>query len=257
MKTGNLIYVLGFSLVASQSAWATSQAAPHAPKSKQTHRSKADTAPQQECESALPPCPRPLGPGPRTRDRAEADKAALRALKVLPKLASDDNVQRLGFEDLAQVKRVQLGVPMEEYMVRLDELSRYEGTREAGPLFHRVQRVTYPLQADGRTRSAVEVIPGEEGWTAGTFGGAGVMRALAEVRAATAVRDGRNIGLYFKATIPALNLVFVGITKHDGLFLTPVVDSPQHGLAKGQTLLAEQVLARLSSAARKHNGLPG
>jgi len=262
-KTRYLLLLLGASLVTGQLALAASQTQPPADMSKQTQGSSgskggAKTESRKEGSQAaqLRRVDR-FRIGPPVEARKLADKAASEALKTLPKLVTNQNVHSLGFDSLAQAKRARLGMPTGEYVVRLDELKMYDVSSDASRLFHRVERITYPIQADGTTRSAVEIVRAGEGWTVGTFGGASTMRALAEVRAATARRDGRDISSYFKATIPAFNLVFVAISRDDGVFLTPVADSPKYHLVKGQTLPAEQALNILSPAAKKHNGLPG
>jgi hypothetical protein len=195
-------------------------------------------------------------PIPGSRSRKQADQAARQGLATLRVLVTNENFHDLGFQSLAQARRARLGLPMGRYLVRLDELQEYAPGEDPTPLFHREQRVIYPVRADGKTRSSVGLTHGKKGWTAAAWGGANRIRTLTAVRIATAQADGRNVAEYFEVTIPALNLTFIGSRVNNQVFLTPIANSARFGFVNGVTLTAENVFTAVLPAAQSHSGLP-
>jgi hypothetical protein len=147
-------------------------------------------------------------------------------------------------------------MPMSRYIVRLDELREYDAGEDPDLLFHRVPRVIYPVRADGKTRSSIELVYGRKGWTVAAFGGANRIRAVTAMRGATAQTEARDPATYFQVAIPSLNLTFIGTKKSGNFFLTPIADSAAYGFLKGTTLSAEDVLLAAAVAADQHTGLP-
>ena len=192
-------------------------------------------------------------------NQPQLEKAAALARKSLGELlqvAQQIDVKSIGFDNRKQVGEAKLGVPVNDYMVRLDELKEYQAGRPATDLLHATGRLLYPLEVGGKARSAVILSFNQEDWQLESFGSANQIRMVTELRKAVAGREGRTAQELFQVRVPALQLMFIGVERSAKIYLTPLFDMSSYGLKKGETYPAEQVLERLVAAARKHNGEP-
>lgn len=186
----------------------------------------------------------------------EAVKAAEQALGTLALLVTKENRQQMGFDSVEEVRAATLGVPLPEFMVRLDELQKFHEGEDPSRLLHSTGRLTFPVLVQGRTRSSVTLGRGEKGWEAVSYGGPNYIRLLAEERGRLMEKEGRSADEYLEVRVPALNLSFLGARKEGRLFLTPLFEDPRFPLKKGATLPAEEVFKAIQPAAREHTGLP-
>jgi len=184
-----------------------------------------------------------------------ATESARQALGTLAKLASGQNYRALGFGAADEARSATLGAPSRVVMVRLDELKEYAGG-DAERLLHAVDRVTFPVEVGGQTRSSLTVTRVDGRWQAESFGAPQYARLLTEARARLAERAGVSAAEVFEAQVPSLNVRFVGARAASGLLLAAVADDARFGFKRGDAVPAAEALGKLVAAAREHNGLP-
>jgi hypothetical protein len=184
-----------------------------------------------------------------------ATEAAQRALATFARLASEENYRALGFDSREQVRSGKLGIPARGFMIRLDELREYGGG-DPTRLLHSADRVTFPVEVEGRTRSSITVALREGSWLAESFGASSYARLFTEARARLAEREGRPAAEILEVQVPALNVRFVGARRNGALVFAPVVDDARFGFKRGEPIPAEEALTKLVPAAKEHNGLP-
>ncbi len=189
-------------------------------------------------------------------DLRAATAAAQEVLQTYARLVNQQNFRDLGFESTEEIRAATLGTPLQQFMIRLDELREYQATRPALPLLHGTDRVRFPVLAQDATRSSLTVTRQDDRWVAYAFGDAALIRALAGARTEAAAREGARPEEYVEVWMPALNVVFIGRQRDGDLFLTPVTDDARFGFTRGETLAASEALRRMVEAAREHNELP-
>jgi hypothetical protein len=176
--------------------------------------------------------------------------AARNSLQTLRQLVDAENVRELGFESPQQAQKANLGQPLLDYMIRLDELTKYDGGDPAKYL-HATGQAVYPVLVDGKPRSSITLLRKDNAWTPLSFGEAQLSdargRALQAIKgAAPGAADGG-----FQVRIPAMNAVFVAHTVNGTVMLTPVNSLPEFGLEANRTEPAKDVLARLQPLAHQ------
>lgn len=184
-----------------------------------------------------------------------ATEAAQRALATFARLANEQNYRALGFDSAQQLRSARLGPPARGFMIRLDELKEYGGG-DPTRLLHSAERVTFPVEVDGRTRSSLTVVSREGRWVSESFGAPTYARLFTEARARLAEREGRPAAELFEVQVPALNVRFAAARRAGALVFAPVADDVRFGFKRGESIPAEEALAKLVPAAREHNGLP-
>jgi hypothetical protein len=187
----------------------------------------------------------------------KATALAYKSMDDLVALARQVDVRTLGFDNLDQVMAAKPGQPINDVMVRLDELKDYRPGDPAAPLMRATGRLIYPLEVDRATRSSVVLSSTRsQSWSVESFGGSNHIRIVTEQRRALANKQGRAEREFFQVRIPALNLVFMGMEKDAEVFLSPLFDAPSYGLEKGKIYPAAMVLEKLIDAALRHTGEP-
>ena len=195
-------------------------------------------------------------PGKGDESLRTATRAGDEALKTFALLVNRTNYEAMGFDSPEQVRSATLGPLLEDFMVRLDELRKYESGKDPGPLLQRTGRATFPVLVQDRTRSSVTLASESGRWTAVSFGAPKYARALSEVRSQLSQQEGKPPSDYFEVRVPALNVTFIGRRRDGRILLSPVVEDPRFGFKRGQTLPAEEAFAAMTRAAREHNDLP-
>ncbi len=184
---------------------------------------------------------------------SSAGETAREALKTLTVLVTRENYRALGFDNLQEVRSATLGTPIRQFMIRLDELQKYDSGTDPARLLHSTETLTYPVKVQDRTKSSLTVRNQNGRWESESFGGPSYARLLTETRDRLAADGSSEL---FEVRVPALNLAFVGQQRGGQLFLAPIQDEPRFKLERGKTLPAQEVLQALQPAAREHNGLP-
>ena len=190
---------------------------------------------------------------PDARERADA--AATKALRTYGLLVNQSNFEDLGFTSPGEVGEATLGDPLEEFMIRLDNLRAYEPDQR-GLVITPNRRLTYPLIVAGEQRSSLTVAQIGDGWDAVAFGGPNYARLLVAARQRLAVQSDRPPDDYFEIRVPALNVGFVAYQEGDDLFLMPLLEDPRFDFGSEEAIPFERALEVLQPAAREHNGLP-
>lgn len=182
--------------------------------------------------------------------------AARQALRTLARLVTQENARSLGFNSAAEAAGATLGVPVQELMVRLDQLRAY--TQEQSPmvLLRSNDRLVFPVLVGNATRSSLTVSREGSGWTTHSFGAPRYARELDGLRAELGQREALPANRYFEVRVPALNIAFLGRIRNGELFLTPITGDSRFGFQRGATLPARQAFVRMVAPARAHNGLP-
>jgi hypothetical protein len=186
----------------------------------------------------------------------KAAALARKSLGDLSQVARKIDIKSIGFDDQKQVGEAKLGVPISDYLIRLDELKEYPVGRPATELMHATGRLLYPLEVGGKARSAVTLSLSQENWQLESFGSANQISMVTGLREALARKEGRTAQELFQVRVPALQLLFVGFERSSKIYLAPLFNMPSYGLKKGETYQAEKVLERLVEAAKWHNGDP-
>jgi hypothetical protein len=180
-----------------------------------------------------------------------------RELSTMRQFASDQSARALGFASEDKGANASLGEPIAVFMVRLDELQRYEPHTDPNKLLHDAETVIYPVITDGQVRSSIFLEKTNQQWNAGRFGGANLARLLNDARQQNSAKKmALATGSQFAVEVPALNAYFMGWRSQEKLMLSPVMDDPALKLSKNETLPAQEIFTRLAVAAREHNGRP-
>jgi hypothetical protein len=195
-------------------------------------------------------------PAMQADESRAAAKTAQDAIPTFAQLVTRDNYRAMGFNSTEEVRSATLGDPLEEFLIQLDELRKYQRGQDPGLLLHSAGRVTFPVRVKDATRSSLTVERKGASWQAIGFGAPSYVRHLDGLRAQLAQREGQKVADYFEVKAPALRVSFVGVRKGGKLFLTPLLDDGRFGFKAGTPLPAEDALAAMVQAARDHNGLP-
>jgi len=192
-------------------------------------------------------------------DPPQLEKASVKAkasLGELALIAQQVDPKSLGFDNREQIKWAMPGAPVVDYMIRLDELQKYQPGQPASKLLHATGRLIYPLEVNRNPQSSVVLTFKEQGWVVESFGATSQTKMFAKQRRTVAEKVGRSEKELFQVRVPALQLMFVGVELDGRLSFTPLFEMSLYGLREGQSYPAEQVLEMLLPAARKHNGEP-
>jgi hypothetical protein len=187
----------------------------------------------------------------------QAQPVADAALASFKRTVTPERARRLGFGDVAEVRRATLGVPTFEFVVPLDELARYQSGTDPNPLLKSRNELKYPILVDGAVRSSVSIALVNNVWKEVSLGTPRLTQFIDAARAAKMTELGRAASTFFVVRVPALKVILLGHTDGGALFLTPIIDDARVGLQRGQTLAADVVFTRLVPLAQGHDGLPG
>ncbi len=201
----------------------------------------------------LPVC---AGAQRRVTASQQPDTVARAALQTFARLVNRQNFRAFGFESADEIRSAALGVPLREFMVRLDELRAYTPGANPDPLVHPVDRVIYPVLVRGAVRSSLTLARTGDAWGSYGFGDPGFVRSLEDLRVQLSAREGAAPATFTLLRIPAVNMAFLARTAEQRLVLFPLVDDARFNFRRGAPVTAAEAFARLAPTARAHNGLP-
>ena len=184
------------------------------------------------------------------------DAVSSRALKTFAALVTRENYEALGFDAPTTVEKGTLGPPIREFLVRLDALREYDGETSAAALLSGGNVFRVPVLVDGRVRSSITILRGEEDWRAVSFGAPNFTTLVTRQRQRLMETARVTAGSIFLVRVAALNVDFLGYGRDDQLMLSPLSTDARFELTAAEMLPAEEVLKALVPAAREHNGLP-
>ncbi len=186
----------------------------------------------------------------------EIQAVADSSLVTFARLVTQQNYKQMGFASREEVRTAKLGAPIQDFMVRLDALEKYEPTTRAEQLLTATNQVVVPVLVGAQVRSSITLSNVRARWRAASFGGPNYVKLVT-----TGVNESsRSTGLppssYFVVRIPALTLFFVGYRSGGDLMLVPLVDDRSLEFRAGVPMKAEKVFTALVPRAKAHNGLP-
>jgi len=181
---------------------------------------------------------------------------AQRSLKSFSKLITKENYKQMGFESPDEINNAVLGVPIEDYMVRLDTLKEYKVGSKADTLLTKTNQFIYPVLVKEKVRSSITISKIKEKWKAVSFGGSNFVKLVSNRLKDSSKATGLDISSYFSIRVPALNLFFIGYRTNRGLMLIPVIDDTRLKFKSGVSMKAEKVFSTILPDAKAHNGLP-
>lgn len=189
--------------------------------------------------------------------REKVQPVASKALTTFGQLVTEENYKVMGFETPGEKKEASLGVPIQVFMVQLDQLKEYEPGSDPAALLSDVGSVIYPVMVKDQVRSSIKVEKMEGAWQATTFGESNLTKMLTGARSTAADSAQLPIASFSAVRVPALNLYFIAHRAEGVLMLTPVLDNPSFGFKVGISMPADKVFEAILPAAKAHNGEPG
>lgn len=186
----------------------------------------------------------------------EIQKVASEALVTFNELVTKENYTVMGFESLSEVGAASLGEHLRVFMVRLDQLQKYQPGSDPNKILSGGDLVIYPVTVEEQVRSSIVVEKVKERWNATSFGGSNQVKMLTKVRKADSDSTELPISSYFVVQVPSLNLYFIAHQADEVLMLTPLLDDPSYGFEAGFTMPADKVFEAILPAAKRHDGLP-
>lgn len=186
----------------------------------------------------------------------EIQKVASEALVTFNELVTKENYTVMGFESLSEARVASLGEHLRVFMVRLDQLQKYQPGSDPNKILSGGDLVIYPVTVEEQVRSSIVVAKAKERWNATSFGGSNQVKMLTKGRKADSDSTGLPISSYFVVQVPSLNLYFIAHQADEVLMLTPLLDDPSYGFKEGFTMPADKVFEAILPAAKRHDGLP-
>ena len=186
----------------------------------------------------------------------EIQKVVSEALVTFNELVTKENYTVMEFESLSEVGAASLGEHLRVFMVRLDQLQKYQPGSDSNKILSGGDLVIYPVTVEEQVRSSIIVVKAKERWNATSFGGSNQVKMLTKVRKADSDSTGLPISSYFVVRVPSLNLYFIAHRADEVLMLTPLLDDPSYGFKARFTMPADKVFEAILPAAKRHDGLP-
>ena len=143
---------------------------------------------------------------------ADPKQAAINALSKLKQLLIEgQNFREMGFDNLEQVDRASLSEPVSVYTVGINQLRDYTPGSDPQALLVDVNRMMFPIVADGSGRTLITVERNDGKWHFVSFGDQRIAGNLVKVRENKSTAPGGVCSSdYFVVQVRALFLTFLG-----------------------------------------------
>ena len=187
---------------------------------------------------------------------SETQPVAQEALKTFSRLVTKENFRRMGFESLEEVRSVTLGAPMQDFIVRLDKLKKYEPGVNPDELLTATNQVIYPVLVKDQVRSSITISKTGESWKAVSFGGPNFIKLISSTLKENTKTTRLASTEYQVIRVPSLNLFFLGFRLNNELMFVPVMDNTRLKFKAGAGMKAENIFSAILPEAKAHNGLP-
>ncbi len=186
---------------------------------------------------------------------AESREAAGLAWKRLQE-SERENARELNFASADELQSASLGDSLVVFMVELGALSAYKPDSDPTGLLKAIDKVIYPVNLRGETRTSLVMQKSEEGWEAASIGGKNFARLATSARDKVSQENHLTPAALFLVQVPALNAYFIGFHARKQLMLRALIDDPEMNLRADVSLPAQEVFAALVPLAKNHDGLP-
>jgi len=186
----------------------------------------------------------------------EIQPVAQRSLKSFSQLVTKENYRQMGFESPEEVYSATLGTPIQDFMVRLDRLKKYEMGSKPDELLTATSQVIYPVLVKDKVRSSITISKTKESWQAVSFGGPNFVKLVSSTLMESSKVTGLDSSSYFIVRVPSLNLFFVGFRSNNELMLVPLMDDTRLKFKAGVRMKARRVFSTILPDAKAHDGLP-
>ena len=186
----------------------------------------------------------------------EIQPVAQRSLKSFSQLVTKENYRQMGFESPEEVHSATLGTPIQDFMVRLDRLKKYEPGSKPYELLTATSQVIYPVLVKDKVRSSITISKTKESWQAVSFGGPNFVKLVSSTLMESSKVTGLDYSSYFIVRVPSLNLFFLGFRSNNELMLVPLMDDTRLKFKAGVSMKAERVFSTILPDAKAHDGLP-
>ena len=177
----------------------------------------------------------------------QPQEAATNAVSLLRKLVNEQNYKSLGFKTVDEVRRAQLGEPMEVYYLGLERMKSFQAGDDAKGLLTPSLEMIYPVTVGGDVRTGVTIVHKEQGYESSSFGNAEIVKRLAGYR---------QSAKEFAVHIPAFNLYFVGRPVNSHVLLVPIANNPRLKAQAGEATPLEVVVDQLRPYVDSYDGRP-
>ena len=186
----------------------------------------------------------------------EAEAVAQESLSTFRELVAAPNKPNIIAEGPGAAPSVTLGSPMQDSIIRLGELRRWDG-KNPTPLIHFTDRLIYPIVTRNGDQEVIQssmTLAQTDGkWTAVEFGSVAQAQRRGELKRELFNEKSQGPGgsepLIFQVRVPALNAKFVASEENNSLTLASMDDLPSVGLSMGQKGSAQEILRKLQEFA--------
>jgi hypothetical protein len=186
----------------------------------------------------------------------EIQPAAQGALKNFSQMVTTENYRQMGFEFPEEVRSATLGTPIQDFIVRLDRLKKYEPGSKPDELLTVTNQFIYPVLVKDEVRSSITIAKTKESWQAVSFGGPNFVKLVVTNLMESSKVTGFDYSSYFIVRVPALNLFFLGFRANNELMLVPLRDDARLKFKAGASMKAKEVFSTILPDAKAHDGLP-
>lgn len=186
----------------------------------------------------------------------EIQPVAQRSLETFSQLITKDNYRQMGFESPEEVRSATLGTPIQDFMVQLDRLKKYESGSRPDELLTATSQVIYPVLVKDKVRSSITISKTKESWQAVSFGGPNFVKLVSSTLMESSKVTELDYSSYFIVRVPSLNLFFLGFRSNNELMLVPLMDDTKLKFKAGVSMKAERVFSTILPDAKAHDGLP-
>lgn len=186
----------------------------------------------------------------------EVQPVAQTSLQRFSQLVTKENYKQMGFEAPEEVLSANLGFPIQDFMVRLDKLVKYESGSKPDELLTETNQFVYPVLVKGKVKSSITISKTMESWQAVSFGGPNYVKLVSNTLMDSSKATGLEQSSYFIVRIPSLNLFFIGFHSNNELMFIPLRDDTRLKFKAGASLQAKEVFSTILPDAKAHDGLP-
>lgn len=168
--------------------------------------------------------------------------------------------KEIGFNDLKDLERAQIGAPMRLYNIQLVELQQFKKGDDPNKLLHDTQRLVFPLTVDGHIVSSITATENKffsapNGWT--TFlpwraarvtrtGFPRLAKKLEELQSSHKISESSSI-----VWIAPLRLLLLAHVSGNPLVFTVMDDNQYLRLKSGETRNASELFEQLAPVAKE------
>jgi hypothetical protein len=186
----------------------------------------------------------------------EIQPVAQMALKTFMQLITESNYKQMGFENLNEVQTATLGIPLQDFIVPLDNLMKFTGSFKFEEFLIKTNLINYPVLVKDQIRSSLTISKSNEKWQPVSYGGSNMIKLIFNNLTINKKQTGLPESSYFIVQIPSLNLYFLGYKIENDLMLVPILDDSSLDFKAGSSIKAERVFNSVLPLAKAHDGLP-